>query len=265
MAVVVAVLKTIGIIVLVLLALCLLLLCAALFVPVRYRITAKTTETVELRCQASWLFHIVYIVRETQKEKTKIRIFGIPFTFFRRSDKKKKKVKNESVKEKMDLETEDSLDERVQPNPLAKDSIPEEKLHGKQMEKKKKREKKGFSFDKISSIITFIKNPANKRGFGTVKKEIFSLLRYVSPDEVKGKIVFGTGDPCTTGWLLGAVSMLPVAYTEGLHICPAFEEKQFQADGYVKGKARLIYVVRLVIRGYLNPDIKRWIDQGFGK
>ena len=59
--------------------------------------------------------------------------------------------------------------------------------------------------------------------------------------------------------------MVPLAYTEGLRICPEFEEKRFQADGYVKGKARLGYMVRLVIRGYLDPDIKQWIDQVFGK
>ena len=131
--------------------------------------------------------------------------------------------------------------------------------------KKKKRKKKGFSFDKISSIITFIKDPANKRGIRTVKKELFALLRYMAPEKIDGKVVFGTGDPCTTGWVLGIVSMVPPAYTEGLRICPEFEEKRFQADGYVKGKARLIYMVRLVIRGYLDPDIKRWIDQVFGK
>ena len=160
--------------------------------------------------------------------------------------------------------TTDFSDERVKPNPLAEKPVSGDRTDPPK-KKKKKRKKKGFSFDKISSIITFIKDPTNKRGIRTVKKELFALLRYMAPEKIDGKVVFGTGDPCTTGWILGIVSMVPPAYTEGLRICPEFEEKRFQADGYVKGKARLIYMVRLVIRGYLDPDIKRWIDQVFGK
>ena len=38
-----------------------------------------------------------------------------------------------------------------------------------------------------------------------------------------------------------------------------------KADGYAKGKVRLIYFVRLIIRGYLDPDIKGLINYGFGK
>ena len=276
MAVVLAILKTIGMILLVLLVLCVLLLCAALFVPVRYRVTVETAEEIEVRCQISWLLRVVYIVQETMESGIRIRIFGIPLdrirkipSFFRRTKKpeeKKEETKETPETEEAVIVTTDFSDEHVQENPLAQKPKP---VSGDRSDspkkKKKKRKKKGFSFDKISSIITFIKDPANKRGIRTVKKELLALLRYVAPEKIDGKIVFGTGDPCTTGWLLGAVSMVPLAYTDGLQICPEFEEKRFQADGYVKGKARLIYMVRLVIRGYLDPDIKRWIDQALGK
>lgn len=270
MAVVFAILKTIGMILLVLLALCVFLLCAALFVPVRYRVEAETKEKIEVRCQISWLLRAVYIVQETVESGIRIRILGIPLDWFRKkredSEKKKEKEPEETAEEPEEtvVVTTDFSDDRVKENPLADKPIPREKEdHSKK--KKKKRKKKDFSFDKISSIITFIKDPANKRGIRTVKKELFTLLCYMAPEKIEGKVVFGTGDPCTTGWLLGAISMIPLAYTDRLRICPDFEEKQFRADGYVKGKARLIYIVRLMIRGYLDPDIKRWIDQAFGK
>lgn len=276
MAVVVAILKTIGMILLVLLALCVLLLCAALFVPVRYRVTVETKDEIQVRCQISWLLRVVYIVQETLESGIRIRIFGIPLdrlkkipAFFRRTKKtaEKKEETKEAPREEPEegvIVTTDFSDERVKPNPLAEKTVSGDKTDPPK-KKKKKRKKKGFSFDKISSIITFIKDPANKRGIRTVKKELFALLQYMAPEKIDGKVVFGTGDPCTTGWILGAVSMVPLAYTEGLRICPEFEEKRFQADGYVKGKARLGYMVRLVIRGYLDPDIKQWIDQVFGK
>ena len=276
MAVVVAILKTIGMILLVLLALCVLLLCAALFVPVRYRVTVETKDEIRVRCQISWLLRVVYIVQETLESGIRIRIFGIPLdrlkkipAFFRRTKKtaEKKEETKETPQEEPEegvIVTTDFSDERVKPNPLAEKPVSGDRTDPPK-KKKKKRKKKGFSFDKISSIITFIKDPANKRGIRTVKKELFALLRYMAPEKIDGKVVFGTGDPCTTGWVLGIVSMVPPAYTEGLRICPEFEEKRIQADGYVKGKARLIYMVRLVIRGYLDPDIKRWINQVFGK
>ena len=104
MAVVVAILKTIGMILLVLLALCVLLLCAALFVPVRYRVTVETKEEIQVRCQISWLLRVVYIVQETLESGIRIRIFGIPLdrlkkipAFFRRT--KKTAEKKEETKE----------------------------------------------------------------------------------------------------------------------------------------------------------------------
>ena len=79
-------------ILLVLLALCVLLLCAALFVPVRYRVTVETKDEIRVRCQISWLLRVVYIVQETLESGIRIRIFGIPLdrlkkipAFFRRT------------------------------------------------------------------------------------------------------------------------------------------------------------------------------------
>ncbi len=62
MAVIILILKIIGIALLVLLCLILLILGAALFVPVRYRITGRQTagfDTAEVQIRASWLFHLV--------------------------------------------------------------------------------------------------------------------------------------------------------------------------------------------------------------
>ena len=85
------------------------------------------------------------------------------------------------------------------------------------------------------------------------------------PYYVRGKVVFGTGDPCTTGWILGIISMFPVAYTDGLKISPDFEDKVFDADVNVRGKLHLIYFLRLFVRGYLDEDIKKLIRKALKK
>ena len=56
-------------ILLVLLALCVLLLCAALFVPVRYRVTVETKDEIQVRCQISWLLRVVRGQNRSAKEK----------------------------------------------------------------------------------------------------------------------------------------------------------------------------------------------------
>lgn len=161
-------------ILLVLLALCVLLLCAALFVPVRYRVTVETKDEIRVRCQISWLLRVVYIVQETLESGIRIRIFGIPLdrlkkipAFFRRTKKtaEKKEETKETPQEEPEegvIVTTDFSDERVKPNPLAEKPVSGDRTDPPK-KKKKKRKKKGFSFDKISSIITFIKDPTNKR------------------------------------------------------------------------------------------------------
>lgn len=271
MAVLFAILKGMGIFLLAVLAICLLLLALAFFVPVRYRVTAVTTDKIRVQYRISWLSGVLSITPGIGEEKVIIRILGIPLEVFRRigsffhphktGDKRKKEPEKVLV-------TTDYRDERVKPNPMS-ESKESQETHTEKTKKKKKtkkkRQKKNFSFEKFSSIITFMKDPANKRGIRWIKKELLDLLCYIKPDQVKAKIVFGTGDPCTTGWLVGVVSMFPAAYIQGLKLCPDFEEKQMKADGYAKGKVRLIYFVRLIIRGYLDPDIKGLINYGFGK
>ena len=55
--------------------------------------------------------------------------------------------------------------------------------------------------------------------------------------------------------------MFPVAYTEGLHIYPNFEEKEFDADAYAKGRIRMLYFLRLFLRGYMDNDIMSMIKK----
>ncbi len=159
MAVVVAILKTIGMILLVLLALCVLLLCAALFVPVRYRVTVETKDEIRVRCQISWLLRVVYIVQETLESGIRIRIFGIPLdrlkkipAFFRRTKKtaEKKEETKETPQEEPEegvIVTTDFSDERVNQIHWQRNRYPgTERI--RQRKRRKKERKKAFHLTK---------------------------------------------------------------------------------------------------------------------
>ncbi|MBR2274877.1 MAG: hypothetical protein IJ873_02265, partial [Lachnospiraceae bacterium] len=97
------VLKTIGLILLILLGIVLLLILAVLFVPVRYQLEGvKNTAEQKLEGKAviSWLLHILHISAEYNGELNYCaRVFGIP-VLRSGKDKKEKPPRKKKVSRK---------------------------------------------------------------------------------------------------------------------------------------------------------------------
>lgn len=117
------ILKIIGIILLVLLGLILLMVCSALFVPVRYRVTVTRKEgeeepPVRVKAKITWFLHIVNIHAEYPAEAMlRVRLFFI--TLFRLPSKKaKEKPAKETSKEKTSKEEtpKEELPKKEAPN-----------------------------------------------------------------------------------------------------------------------------------------------------
>ena len=100
------ILKIIGIVLGVLLALFLLLVGIILLVPVRYHVYASKYDTIKVKARASWLFRIVSLrFRYYSDEETYsycLRIFGYPFIDSNRPAKEKKTKKDKVKKVKKD-------------------------------------------------------------------------------------------------------------------------------------------------------------------
>lgn len=100
------ILKILGILFLSILGLFLLLLCAALFVPVRYQLDMEKQEQVRVTVTAGWLFRFLFVKYELRWPEEEalwqnlcFRILGIPvFRPFRKKKKKREKGKPEPVK-----------------------------------------------------------------------------------------------------------------------------------------------------------------------
>ncbi len=270
MAAVLAVLQFIGILLLVLLGLALLLLSCVLFVPVHYRLLFQFKERQQVAISVSWLLKMVVLRRDFAEQEFQLYILGIPaqnikgfFSFFLKKEEKDEEERVVAPEEsKVHMVDEFYRKPEQSQGKIEADDMDEstkDAQDSKKRKKKKKEPKKSFSFERISSIITFIRDEKNKLGFGKIRKELGGVLRYLMPDTVKGNVIFGTGDPCTTGWALGVISWFPLAYTEGLKIVPDFEEKILKADGLLKGKLRVFYFVKLLARGYLDDDIKQLV------
>ena len=90
-----------------------------------------------------------------------------------------------------------------------------------------------------------------------LRHEVWELLKYIWPTSIRGQIIFGTGDPATTGQIIGGISMLPLVYKKGLAIRPDFEEQCLRGEGTAKGRIRLVYLVRVAIRLYFDKEVRR--------
>lgn len=104
--VVLLILKILGILLLSILGLIVLLLCAVLFVPVRYRLDMEKQESVRVTAKAGWLFRFLFVKYELRWPEEEalwqdlcFRILGIPvFRPFRKKMKKRTKPEAEEPK-----------------------------------------------------------------------------------------------------------------------------------------------------------------------
>lgn len=243
MWIVLAILKWIGILLGGILGLLLFLGVLILFVPVRYRLQGSKREEVIYSFRFSWCLSIIAIVKKKKSEKIMLTVFGIPIKCLAGGNKRKDKKRVKSSVTVDEAEAEDSDPEKAD----------------KKVPKKKKRakKKKSFSFSGVSSIIGIVKDTGNRRIILQLFREMKLLIRYLSPTKVRGSVLIGTGDPCSTGLLIGGISLFPVVYQDGVQITPDFEEKHFEAEGFIKGRLRVIYFLRLLLRLYQDRELKR--------
>lgn len=272
LTVLLTILKVIGIILLVLLGLLVFVCAALLFIPVRYSAQFVADGSVSFGFTASWCLRIVKLQKKMSEQEIHLSLFG--WKIGKKKKKKKEKNTGQGRSGGPDASEEPAGDggaraDQDQQNPEShqtkshQNTEKQAKARGKTRNPGKKSlfKKKSFSFDGISSIITFIRDGDNKRGMQKIKKELLVLFRYLKPSYVRGHLYFGTGDPCTTGWVLGLISLLPAAYTEGIDIVPDFLQKKLDAEIYAKGKVHLFYFLRMFVRGYMDADIKTLISK----
>ena len=83
-----------------------------------------------------------------------------------------------------------------------------------------------------------------------VLKSSGELLKHMVPRSLRGRLHFGTGDPALTGQLLGVLSVLFAMWGKGIAVIPDFEQEVFEGEVAVKGYARGIIVLILIIRAH---------------
>lgn len=275
------ILKVIGIILLVVLALILTALLCVLFVPVKYRAVGSFDNTdIRAKAHASWLFHLFALHIEYADETdgyirlafVKRKLFDDADSDYENDEKAAEASDDDVMDEAAKTETEDKVSENTGGEPKIS---ADENQHIKQQTKlthqktykkpHKKSHKKQFKdkSEKIKNCIYKLKreysDERNKAAFSHLKKELFIILKRICPRRLKLTMVYSTGSPDTTGISLGILACFPVGYTNRWRITPDFESEKPYAKGSfdIKGHVIIISILAATLRILFDKNCRR--------
>ncbi|RGR57162.1 hypothetical protein [Agathobacter rectalis] len=275
------ILKVIGIILLVVLALILTALLCVLFVPVKYRAVGSFDNTdIRAKAHASWLFHLFALHIEYADETdgyirlafVKRKLFDDADSDYENDEKAAEASDDDVMDEAAKTETEDKVSENTGDEPKIS---ADENQHIKQQTKlthqktykkpHKKSHKKQFKdkSEKIKNCIYKLKreysDERNKAAFSHLKKELFIILKRICPRRLKLTMVYSTGSPDTTGISLGSLACFPVGYKNKWQITPDFESENPYAKGSfdIKGHVIVISILAATLRILFDKNCRR--------
>lgn len=271
------ILKVIGIILLVVLALILTALLCVLFVPVKYRAVGSFDNTdIRAKAHVSWLLHLFALHIEYADETdgyirlafVKRKLFDDADSDYENDEKAAEASDDDVMDEAAKTETEDKVSENTGDEPKIS---ADENQHIKQQTKLthqktyKKPHKKQFKdkSEKIKNCIYKLKreysDERNKAAFSHLKKELFIILKRICPRRLKLTMVYSTGSPDTTGISLGILACFPVGYTNRWRITPDFESEKPYAKGSfdIKGHVIVISILAATLRILFDKNCRR--------
>ena len=117
----------------------------------------------------------------------------------------------------------------------------------------------GF-LEKWHKIKAFLQNEINKKGLKNAFVSLKKIFIHIRPKKLNIAVEFGTGDPCSTGQLLGGLSILYGYYGETVQITPNFETEILEGSIYCKGRIRLFTLLIICIKLILNKEFRKLIE-----
>ena len=277
------ILKIIGIILLVILGLLLLMLLAVLFVPLRYKFNVRVKdEELYFDGTISWLLHLIHgrIKKDEGEFQIWLRILAIKVFDSQKMDKRRKAKQEESKKPShRDVDLSEEITDKEPHKESSKEPPKAEKIVEEYIEVEEKLSFMGKINNKIQNIIDkikkvlknirdkiinffkkifdirrktillveFIRDEINKKGFKVVYESLKNI-KTSNAYRLELELLFGTGDPCTTGQTLGMLSILYSLYGDHIEIRADFEQKIIEGRLDVKGRIRLVRLIIIVIK-----------------
>lgn len=294
------ILSILGICLLVLFCLAVLIILLVLFFPVCYRFRGeREPEKTACRVKISWLFGFIraeYQYPEPGEFRIKLlwhKLYPKPEASEAEDDKSEsaeKREKKSSLKEekqgaeeqqkktpenetsqkesseKGTLERETSEKENPQKEGSTKEGSEKETLqkeHPKE-ETQGRLAKLKYTirhiYDTICGIVKQIKDEENRQLVTHILFRTKKLLLHIRPRKCRADILFGTGSPDTTGYLLGIYSIFSLYFPEQIDVTPDFMERKL--EGHISAKGRIVPAVLLfhLLKLYQDKTLRKLLN-----
>lgn len=108
----------------------------------------------------------------------------------------------------------------------------------------------------VQDLLQLLQKDSSRRFICIAKENMLQLLGHLKPQKIWGDIRFGTGDPCSTGQILGGIAVFYSYLGTGVHITPDFEEACFEGRIAAKGRIRIITMLVILIRLIISKDFR---------
>lgn len=277
MAVILLILKIIGIILLILLGLILLILALVLFVPVRYRVSGDIRDKASVRIVVTWMLHLFRFdtVFDEGEFDSRLRIFGITPKGRRTAENSKEEPDEEADVRTADdgltdetgawAEHEEMKDGDASIERQTKGSYDAAHKFLSGIRTKFTRLKKRFYTlkRKLADIKSMVTDENNKTAILGILAELKYLLCHFRFRRLETNLTFSLGDPALTGQVLGALCMLPFLYWYQVQIYPDFEAEKTYVKGTfeIRGRARGIHLLISVVRLLKEKEFRVWLKK----
>lgn len=115
--------------------------------------------------------------------------------------------------------------------------------------------------DSVQDLVDILRSDAGKAFICIVKENVIHLWKQIHPRRMRGKVIFGTGDPCSTGELLGVLALFYAWYGNGVQIIPDFEQKRIEGNVSFRGRIRMITLICIAWRIIKNKDGRKLLHE----
>lgn len=109
---------------------------------------------------------------------------------------------------------------------------------------------------KKNLILDFWHDEKNKAAISFAWGEIKALFKHILPRRVTGRLAFGTGDPCSTGKILGVLGILYGKCRGAFVVEPDFLDKRLEGEVDIRGRIRMWTLVVIAVRVLLNRNLR---------
>ena len=299
--VILQILAVIGIVLLVLLALLILTVLAVLFVPIRYRASGeKEADRIEGVAAVSFLYPFLSFKWQHAGNENRwaLRLLGIKLKGSPKVDKGKTTEPEKTEKgkvaepEKTDKGKAEETAQAAKPEKAAKpvkeekqpatpsvqnaeaeDAARQAEETGTQETDRVSSEKKARftisglcdKMEKIRDNVEYYKErltaEENQLFLKRTKERIFAVLKSIKPKVLTARVVCGTGSPDTTGYVCAVYGMLYPVIEDRISFTADFEKKVLDGELSVKGKVRVVTLVRHGIKILLDKQLKVFLKE----